>query len=102
MLFNRNEADAFADKAGVAELEIDHFADVRAIDSPAPGLITVAIIDRRALGREALTQALTSADGRFRGRAFADIGEWELSSDRTDTSLILLECGAVGNDRSSP
>jgi DNA-binding NarL/FixJ family response regulator len=62
----------------------------------------VAIIDRRALGRESLTQALAGADARFQSRAFSDIGEWERSPDRNHTSVILLECGAVGHDGTSP
>jgi DNA-binding NarL/FixJ family response regulator len=49
---------------------------------------------------ETLTQALVT-DGRFRARAFADIDQWELSSDRDDTALILLEWGAVSNDQRS-
>jgi DNA-binding NarL/FixJ family response regulator len=85
---------------GQAEAEIDHFVGARVSHNPAPGLAMVAIIDRRALGRETLTQALAT-DGRFRARAFADIDQWELSSDREDTALILLEWGAVSNDQRS-
>src|SRR5687767_370934 len=82
-------------QAGV--LEIDHVIGARVNHNPASALAMVAIIDRRALGRESLTQALAT-DGRFRARAFADIDQWELSSDRDDTALILLEWGAVSND----
>jgi DNA-binding NarL/FixJ family response regulator len=67
------------------------------VDRPGPGP-TVAIIDRRALGRETLTQALAAADARLQSRGFADISEWELSPNRSDTSVILLECGAAGHD----
>lgn len=84
----------------VGQLEIDSLTGARAAPNSAPALATVAIIDRRALGRETLTQALAT-DGRFRARAFADIDQWELSSDRNDTALILLEWGAVGNDQRS-
>jgi DNA-binding NarL/FixJ family response regulator len=104
MLCNRDEAvgpsDTRADAGEVEELEIAPLADARETYPPAPGQGTVAIIDRRALGRETLTQALAT-DGRFRARAFADIGQWELSPDRSDTALILLEWGAVGNDQRS-
>ena len=68
------------------------------MDDPGPVPRTVAIIDRRALGRETLLQALASGNSRFRGRAFADIGEWEMSADRSGTSVILLESGAAGHD----
>ncbi|WP_342241271.1 response regulator transcription factor [Inquilinus sp. OTU3971] len=57
--------------------------------------ITVAIIDPRALGRELFTQALATADGRFKGLAFAAIDEWELSADGRGASLILLVAGAA-------
>lgn len=100
MLFNNNEADALPNTGASAELAIDHLAGARA-DTPGPDPVTVAIIDRRALGRETLTQALASTDNRFRSRAFADVGAWELSPDRSDTSLILLECDTVSNARSS-
>lgn len=96
-----NAPPAISSSAMVADgLEIDCLAGSRASGRPVPGLVTVAIVDRRALGRETLTQALAT-DGRFRPRAFADIGEWELSSGRDDTSLILLECGAINNDHRS-
>jgi len=101
MLFNGSEAKAHPAIMGVAEPEINQRASARDIDSIVPGLPTVAIIDRRALGRETLTQALESTDARFRSRAFADIGEWERSAERSDTSLILLECGSVSNDHPS-
>jgi DNA-binding NarL/FixJ family response regulator len=81
-------------------LEIDQFIDARVNHNPTPGLPMVAIIDRRALGRETLTQAL-AIDGQFRARAFADIDQWELSSDRDDTTLILLKWGTVSNDQRS-
>ncbi|OWJ68544.1 response regulator transcription factor [Inquilinus limosus] len=97
MLFNGNRADALPSAAGTAEPETDVIAKARAAERPDPDLIVVAIIDRRALGREILTRALASTDGRFQGRAFADIHEWEQSPDRSDTSLILLEDGAVGD-----
>jgi DNA-binding NarL/FixJ family response regulator len=104
MYCNSSEADALSaanpNTKGVGGLEIDYRVGARASDRPVSGLATVAIIDRRALGRETLTQALAT-DGRFRSRAFADIGEWELSLGRDDTSLILLECGAIGNDHPS-
>jgi len=95
MLFNSGEANTRLGTSGAAELATDHLAGARAIDDPVQGSITVAIIDRRTLGRETLTQALASADGHFRSRAFADIDEWESSSYRSDTSLILLECGTT-------
>jgi DNA-binding NarL/FixJ family response regulator len=101
MLFNGNEPSAFSGTIVAAEPEDGHLANVQATGSPVPGLAMIAIIDRRALGRETLTQALASTDGRFRSRAFAEIGEWELSPERSETSLILLECGAVGDDRPS-
>ncbi|WP_225769029.1 response regulator transcription factor [Inquilinus sp. Marseille-Q2685] len=101
MLFNENEADALPNTIRAPEPEIDSITSVRAIDHSVPNPVTVAIIDRRALGRETLTRALVSSDGRFRVRAFADIGEWERSPERSDTSLILLECGSVGNDHPS-
>jgi len=103
MFCNSSEADASSaanpDTKGVEGLEAAYHIGARASDRPASGLATVAIIDRRALGRETLTQALAT-DGRFRSRAFADIGEWKLSLGRHDTSLILLECGAISNDPS--
>ena len=99
MFSNRNEADAPAGAREPAELETDRFTGVLGRDGPAPAPVKVAIIDRRALGREILTQALASADGRFRSRAFADIDEWKLSSDQSDTALILLEYGVVSDDR---
>ncbi|MGK9171384.1 response regulator transcription factor [Inquilinus limosus] len=95
------ETDDLPNTRVSAELESDHLARARTAVSPVPGLVKVAIIDRRALGRETLTQALASADGRFCSRAFADIDEWERSTDRTDTSLILLESGTIGSDRLS-
>jgi DNA-binding NarL/FixJ family response regulator len=92
--------NAMLDPGQAGGLEIDHFIGTQADHNPAPGLATVAIIDRRALGREILTQALAT-DGRFRARAFADIDQWELSSDRDDTALILLEWEAASNDQRS-
>lgn len=83
-----------------AKLGISHLDGDRDTASPVPDLATIAIIDSRALGRETLTQALAST-GRFRGRAFADVGEWETSPDRSDTSLILLECGAASDGHPS-
>ncbi len=100
MHFISNQADALPAIIGAAEPQIDRPAGDRTMDHPVPGPRTVAIIDRRALGRETLLQALASANSRFRGRAFADIGEWELSPDRSDTSVILLECGTAGHDHS--
>jgi len=100
MHFDRNEADALPATIGAVEFETDHPARDRAADHPGPGLRTVAIIDRRALGRETLMQALASANSQFRGQTFVDIGEWERSPERSGTSAILLECGAVSNDRS--
>ncbi|WP_343716595.1 response regulator transcription factor [Inquilinus sp.] len=60
-----------------------------------PELKLIAIIDRRTLGREALTRALAAADSGLRSRAFVDAGEWELSRDRAETSVILLQCGTA-------
>ncbi|MDR6293102.1 DNA-binding NarL/FixJ family response regulator [Inquilinus ginsengisoli] len=97
MLFNENGADALPGATKMAEPEIDLIAKIRAAERPGLDLIVIAIIDRRALGRETLTRALASTDSRFLGRAFADIREWEQSPDRSDTSLILLEDGAVGD-----
>jgi len=99
MQFDRDETAGFPATAGAADPDIDHPAGIRAADQPAAGLSTVAIIDRRALGRETLMQALKSAKCQFRARAFVDIGEWERSPDREDTSVILLGSGAAGNDR---
>lgn len=99
MHFISNEADSLPATIGAAEPESDHPGRDRTADHAVPGLRTVAIIDRRALGRETLMQALPSANSRFRARTFVDIGEWELSPDRSDTSVILLECGAVSQDR---
>jgi DNA-binding NarL/FixJ family response regulator len=104
MFYNSDEApvapNTMPDLGRVEDLEIDHFIGALVCDDPASGLATVAIIDRRTLGRETLTQAL-AVDGRFRALAFADIGQWELSSDRDDTALILLEWGAVSNGQRS-
>ncbi|MGK9237033.1 response regulator transcription factor [Inquilinus limosus] len=97
MSFNGNETDAYSDTRAAAEFGTDSFTGTRPAGNAAQGPVTVAIIDRRALGRETLTQAFASADGRFRSLAFADIDEWELSPDRGDTSLILLECSGAGN-----
>ncbi|MGF6233691.1 DNA-binding NarL/FixJ family response regulator [Inquilinus ginsengisoli] len=102
MHFISNQADARPAIIGTAEAEIDHSTRDRTVDHPVPGLRMVAIIDRRALGREALTQALVGADARFQSQAFADIGEWGRSPDRHETSVILLECGAVSHDGASP
>ncbi|MGO4123523.1 LuxR C-terminal-related transcriptional regulator [Inquilinus sp. YAF38] len=97
MHFVRSEAASLPAAIEATKLAIDCSAGDRTVDHPVPGP-TVAIIDRRALGRETLTQALAGADARFRGRAFVDIGEWELSPDRDGTSVILLGCGAAGHD----
>ncbi|MGF6233690.1 DNA-binding NarL/FixJ family response regulator [Inquilinus ginsengisoli] len=97
MHFVRSEAAALPAIIGAAGPAIDCSAGDRTADHPVPGP-TVAIIDRRALGRETLTQALAATDARLRIRAFADIGEWERSAERGDTSVILLECGAAGHD----
>lgn len=102
MHFVSNPADALPATIEAAESEIDHSTRLQTVDHPVPGLRTVAIIDRRALGRETLTHALAGADARFQSRAFADIGEWERSPDRNDTSVILIECGAVSHDGPSP
>jgi DNA-binding NarL/FixJ family response regulator len=102
MHFVSNQADARSAIIGTAEAEIDHSTRDRTVDHPVPGLRMVAIIDRRVLGRETLTQALAGADARFQSQAFADIGEWERSPDRNHTSVILLECGAVSHDGTSP
>jgi DNA-binding NarL/FixJ family response regulator len=85
---------------GVAESEIAHLGRDRTVGHSGSCLRTVAIIDKRALGRETLTQALAGADAQFQSRAFTDIGEWEQSPDRNDTSVILLECGVVSHDGS--
>ena len=81
-------------------LRVDHFIGTQADHKPAPSLAAIAIIDRRALGRETLTQAL-AIDGRFRVRAFADIDQWELNADRDETALILLEWGAFSSHQLS-
>lgn len=96
-----NNIDVGSKNTVSAKLEIRHLDHDRATASPIPDLATIAIIDRRALGRETLMQALASTGGRFRGRAFADVGEWETSPDRSDTSLILLECGAASHGQPS-
>ncbi|MGO4124352.1 LuxR C-terminal-related transcriptional regulator [Inquilinus sp. YAF38] len=102
MHFVSNQADALPATIEAAKLAIDCSTKDRTVDHSVPDLRMVAIIDRRALGRETLTQALAGADARFQSRAFADIGEWERSPDRNDTSMILLECGAVSHDGTSP
>jgi DNA-binding NarL/FixJ family response regulator len=102
MHFVSNQADALSATIEAAKSEIDHSTRHRTVDHPVPGLKTVAIIDRRALGRETLAQALAATEARLRIRAFADIGEWERSPDRSDTSVILLECGAINHDGPLP
>ncbi|MGO4122935.1 LuxR C-terminal-related transcriptional regulator [Inquilinus sp. YAF38] len=101
MDFVSNQSDALSAAIEAAESEINHSTSDRTVDHPARGLRTVAIIDRRALGRETLTQALAATDARFRIRAFADIGEWEGSPDRSATSVILMEGGAGHHDSQS-
>jgi DNA-binding NarL/FixJ family response regulator len=101
MHLDSNTADDRIRNVALAKLDISRLDGDRAITNSAPGLMTIAVIDRRALGRETLAQALASADGRCRSLAFANVGEWELSPDRSDTSLILLECGAVSHDHPS-
>ncbi|WP_342241238.1 response regulator transcription factor [Inquilinus sp. OTU3971] len=98
MLSDANMSDISNQNAVLSNLDHDHPDGDPATASPAPSLVRVAVIDRRALGRETLTQALASTDGRFRAQAFANVGEWELSANRSDTSLILLEGGAAGQD----
>ncbi|MGO4125109.1 hypothetical protein AB4Z01_11920, partial [Inquilinus sp. YAF38] len=102
MHFNYDQTDTLTATIRAVKPERDDLGRDRTADHPVPGLRTVAIIDKRALGRETLTQALIGADARFQSRAFADIGEWERSPDRNDTSVILLECGAVSHDGTSP
>jgi hypothetical protein len=92
--------NAMLDLEQAGGLEVDHFIGPQVDHNSTLSLATVAIIDRRVLGRETLTQALAT-DGRFGARAFADIDQWELSSDRDDTALILLEWGAACNDQRS-
>ena len=99
MHFDSKEADPLP--ATLCAEGPDQLPRDRAADRPASGLRTVAIIDRRALGRETLTQALAAADAHIRSRAFVDIGEWELSPYRSDTSVILLEGDAFGRSRPS-
>lgn len=65
-------------------------------DRPATSLI--AIVDRRALGREVLTAALGAALGGFSSRAYAEIGDWLVDEDRHSTSAILLGIGGTGSD----
>ena len=101
MLSYRNKTGTLPDTGGSEALEISHIASTQSASDAVQGPVNVAIIDRRALGRETLKQALTSADDRFQSQAFADVGEWERSSGRCDTSLILLECGSVSQDRPS-
>ncbi|WP_225771482.1 response regulator transcription factor [Inquilinus sp. Marseille-Q2685] len=68
----------------------------------APGNLSettkIAIIDRRVLVREALTAALMTADGGFRGIGFADTGEWLACGARNDASAILFGIDGEGAD----
>lgn len=96
MLVEDKTAGTIADGLVSAELASERFVDAWPAAGPITDLVKIAIIDRRALGREALTQALASIDGRFSSQAHADIGEWESSADRNDTSLIILEIDTVG------
>jgi DNA-binding NarL/FixJ family response regulator len=102
MYFVSNQADGLSVTIKAAESEIDLSTGDRTVDHPDPGLRIVAIIDRRALGRETLAQALAATNARLRIRAFADIDEWERSPHRSDTSVILLECGAISRDGPLP
>lgn len=65
---------------------------------PESGEAMIAIIDRRALGRETLTQALEVAGGRFSSRAFADVGEWLVDDSWCDTSVVLLGIAGASSD----
>jgi len=102
MHFDSTQADLRSATIGAADSGIAHATRDRTVEQTGRGERAVAIIDRRALGREALTRALAATNAGLRIRAFADIGEWERSSDRSDTSVILLECGAVNSDGPSP
>jgi DNA-binding NarL/FixJ family response regulator len=94
MDFIHNEARMLPAPLGTTALDI-HPTAGPATDRPAPEPKLVAIIDRRTLGREALTRALAAADSGLRSLAFVDAGEWELSLAKADTSVILLQCGAA-------
>ena len=81
MSFDRCADVAASIKADLAETESRSGLPSQSVNSHCAGRpdatsVTVAIIDRRALGRELFTQALATADGRFRGLAFAAIDEW--------------------------
>ncbi len=99
---NRTEADVLPNYT----MEMDSKARECTSDLPVDPRISrpvmIAIINRRVLDREVLTLALAATDSRFGSRTFADIGEWELSPDRNETSLILLTCDAGSTDQLSP
>jgi DNA-binding NarL/FixJ family response regulator len=65
-------------------------------DRPATSLI--AIVDRRALGRELLTTALGAPEGSFSSRAYAEIGDWLSDENRHSASAILIGIGGTASD----
>jgi DNA-binding NarL/FixJ family response regulator len=71
---------------------------VQAVAEDRPATSLIAIIDRRALGRELLTTALGGSEGGFSSRAYAEIGEWLVDENRRSTSAILLGIGGAGSD----
>ena len=72
----------------------------QAVAEDRPTTSLIAIVDRRALGREVLTAALGAAEGGFDSRAYAEIGDWLSDEDRHCTSAILLGIGgSSGSDQ---
>jgi DNA-binding NarL/FixJ family response regulator len=65
-----------------------------------PATSSIAIVDRRALGRDVLTAALGAAEGGYSSRAYAEIGDWLVDENRHSTSAILLGLVGAGSDDS--
>ncbi|MGF6227630.1 DNA-binding NarL/FixJ family response regulator [Inquilinus ginsengisoli] len=73
-------------------------SSTQAVAKDGPDTSLIAIVDRRALGREVLTTALATANGGFNSRTYAEIGEWLIDENRHSTSAILLGIGGIGSD----
>lgn len=83
---------------GICSLAPNGRSSTQAVTEDGPGPSLIAIVDRRALGREVLTTALGAAEGGFSSRAYADIGEWLVDENRHSTSAILLGIGGTSGD----
>ncbi|MGF6227641.1 DNA-binding NarL/FixJ family response regulator [Inquilinus ginsengisoli] len=87
-----------AEAEGLRGLPSNGSSCVQAVAEGRPATSLIAIVDRRALGREVLTTALRTTQGGLSSRGYAGIGDWLADENRHETSAVLIGIGGTSSD----